>query len=101
MQITLESLEAKLLEENLKKMFRQAYEQGLADAQKKESLPYHLTKKHLAELCQVSLATVENIIRMDGFPKSTVAQARYPRDAVLQWMNENIEVVNYNHKKII
>jgi len=100
MQITLESLEAKLMEESLKKMFQQAYEQGLEDAKEKHTLPTMLRKKDIAELFQVSLPTVENIIRMEGFPKSKIVSARYPRDMVLEWMNSetNIETVNYLRK---
>lgn len=93
MQISLDELKAKLLEENLKEMFQMAYEQGLNDAKEKQSLPLLLKKKDLAEIFQVALPTVENIIRMDGFPKSKVVQARYPRDKVLKWINENTEYV--------
>lgn len=96
MQISLDELKAKLLEENLKEMFQQAYEQGLNDAKEKLALPALLKKKDLADLFQVKLPTVENIIRMEGFPKSKVVQARYPRDEVLDWINKNIEYVHYN-----
>ncbi|SET76700.1 hypothetical protein SAMN05216389_12620 [Oceanobacillus limi] len=100
MNITLESLEAKLLEENLKVMFQQAYEQGLHDAKSIQSLPPMLKKKDLAEYFQVSLPSVENIIRMEGFPKSKVAKARYPRDQVIEWVNKNVERVNQLQKAI-
>lgn len=94
MNITLESLEAKLLEENLKDLFQKAYEQGLEDAKSIQSLPPMLKKTDLANYFQVSLPSVENIIRMDGFPKSKVAKARYPRDQVIEWANKNVERVN-------
>lgn len=101
MQISLESLEAKLLEENLKKLFQTAYDQGMADAKEKLSLPQMLRKTDVAAIFQVELATVEKIIRMEGFPKSKVVTARYPRDQVLEWANENIERVNFHHRKAI
>lgn len=96
MQVTLDELKAKLLTENLKQMFQEAYEQGLEDARKIQSYPPMLKKKHLTEIFQVELPTVENIIRKEGFPKSTIVQARYPRDEVFEWINDNIEYVHYN-----
>lgn len=100
MHITLDDLEAKLLEERLKLLFEQAYEQGLKDAKEKNKLPHHLKKQDVAKLFQVELPTVEKIIRMEGFPKSKVVSARYPRDQVIEWANENIERVNYIKKAI-
>ncbi|MCJ8008937.1 hypothetical protein ACFFF5_21215 [Lederbergia wuyishanensis] len=96
MQISLDELKANLLSESLKEMFQQAYEQGLNDAKEQQALPTLLKKKDLADLFQVALPTVENIIRMEGFPKSKVVQARYPRDEVFIWINKNIEYVHYN-----
>ncbi len=96
MQHTINELQTELINENLKLMFRQAYEQGLEDARKEQTYPVTLRKQHLAEIFQVELPTVENIIRKEGFPKSTVVQARYPRDKVFEWINENTEYVHYN-----
>lgn len=95
MHITLEELQAKLLEENLKIMFKQAYEQGLQDAREVYALPYNLRKQDIANLFQVELPTVEKIIRMEGFPKSKVISARYPRDMVLDWAEGNVELIRY------
>lgn len=100
MNITLEQLEATLLEERLKSLFQQAYEQGLEDAKEKYSLPQHLKKQDVADLFQVELPTVEKIIRMEGFPKSKVVTARYPRDQVIEWASKNIERVNYYRNAI-
>jgi len=103
MPITKETFESKALEEQMKNMFQQAYEQGVSDAIAKYNLPHHLRKQHIADLFQVKLATVENIIRMEGFPKSKIVAARYPRDLVIEWMNDskNIEVIRYYQSKAI
>lgn len=95
MQVSLEELQARLLEENLKTMFTQAYEEGLQDAREVYALPLHLKKQDIANLFQIELATVDKIIRMEGFPKSKVISARYPRDMVLKWAEGNVELVNY------
>lgn len=100
MDITIEELKAKLLEEHLKDMFLKAYEQGLEDAREKENLPLLLNKKDLANIFQVKLPTVENIIRMEGFPKSKAVTARYPRDRVFDWIDKNCEHVEYPFKVI-
>lgn len=95
MHVSLEELQARLLEENLKIMFTQAYEQGLQDARETYALPFHLRKRDIANLFQVGMPTVDKIIRMEGFPKSKVISARYPRDKVLKWAENNVELVNY------
>lgn len=89
MEITLKELEAKLLEENLKSMFKQAYEQGVKDAQKRFSYPHVLTKQHLAEIFQVKMPTVNKIIAHPSFPKFTEVSARYPRDQVFMWIDDH------------
>ncbi|MGE6260909.1 hypothetical protein ACQKCU_24035 [Heyndrickxia sporothermodurans] len=92
-QITLEELEAKLLEENLKVMFQKAYEQGVADGQKRFNLPYTLTRNHLKEIFQVELPTVDKITAHPTFPKFQLVRARYPRDQVLEWINKNSDFI--------
>ncbi|MEA1855621.1 hypothetical protein U9M49_21395 [Cytobacillus sp. OWB-43] len=90
-----EELEAQLFEEKLKAICQRAYEQGLEDARSVKSLPSMMKKDDLAEYFQVSKPTVENIIRMDGFPKSTIVNSRYPRDLVIEWANKNVVRVNF------
>jgi len=96
MDLSIEQLQEKLLDGTLQQLFHQAYEQGVSDARNKKALPYTLRKKDLADLFQVELVTVEKIIRMEGFPKSKVVAARYPRDLVLEWAEKNTECVHYN-----
>ncbi|WP_419893235.1 hypothetical protein [Oceanobacillus kimchii] len=94
MSKTIDELETKLLEEVIKEACQRAYNEGLADARSINSLPQMLRKKDIAEYFQTSIANVENIIRMDGFPHSKVARARYPRDKFIEWANTNIDRVN-------
>lgn len=89
MQLTIDELKAKLLEENLKALFVEAYEQGVKDGQDKYGYPHLLTKKDLAKIFQVKEPTVNKIIAIPGFPKSKFVTARYPRDEVYKWMNSN------------
>ncbi|WP_079708119.1 hypothetical protein [Paraliobacillus ryukyuensis] len=98
MQIQLDELEREELVGSLQVMFREAYDRGLADGIEKASMPHHMRKKDVAEYFQVSLATVENIIRMDGFPRSEVVSARYPTNQVIKWANENVHAL-YMHKR--
>jgi len=94
MQIMLDNLKAKLLEENLKDLFLQAYEQGLKDGQEKYSYPDLLTKKDLVNIFQVKEPTVNKIVAIPDFPKSNFVTARYPRDEVFKWMKQNSTAVN-------
>lgn len=100
MHITLEDLEAKLLEERLVTLFQQAYEQGVRDGREKYHPKPNMKKQDVADYFQVELPTVEKIIRMEGFPKSKVVSARYPRDEVIEWAKKNTERVNYYRNAI-
>ncbi|MFC2947558.1 hypothetical protein [Virgibacillus sediminis] len=89
MQISIDELKAKLLEENLKDLFVEAYEQGLRDGQEKYGYPDLLTKRDLVKIFQVKEPTVNKIVATPGFPKSKFVKARYPRDEVFKWIREN------------
>ncbi|OZU89020.1 hypothetical protein CIL03_08360 [Virgibacillus indicus] len=89
MQLTLDELKAKLLEENLKELFIEAYKQGVKDGQDKYYYPDLLTKKDLIKIFQVKEPTVNKIVAIPGFPKSQFVTARYPRDEVFKWINNN------------
>ena len=91
-------LEIKLLDETIKEVAERAYKQGIEDARNEQSLPHMLKKQDIANYFQVALGTVEHIIRMEGFPHSKVARARYPRDKFIEWANKNMEYINY-HKQ--
>lgn len=95
MSKTIDELQKELLGAELKELFQQAYEQGLADARSTQSLPHMLKKSDLADYFQVAVGTVEHIIRIEGFPKSKVQKARYPRDKVIEWANRNVEHVRH------
>lgn len=100
MQSIIDELQEKLMIEMMKQKVQLAYEQGLEDARGQQAYPPLLRKQHVAEIFQVELPTVENIIRKEGFPKSTAVQARYPRDEVFDWMAENTEYVHYNANRL-
>ena len=91
MQITFSESDKEKMIESFQQVIEQAYIQGVEAGKQSHSIPYHMTKQDVADFFQVSLASVENIIRMDGFPKSKVIRARYPRDLVIKWAHENSE----------
>jgi len=91
MQITFSESDKEKMIESFQQVIEQAYIQGVEVGKQSHSIPYHMTKQDVADFFQVSLASVENIIRMDGFPKSKVIRARYPRDLVIKWAHENSE----------
>ncbi|MBU8908550.1 hypothetical protein [Desertibacillus haloalkaliphilus] len=95
-QMTMDELESKLMEERLNAMFQKAYEQGVRDAIEKYSFPVLLTKQHLCEIFQVEMPTVSKLVAHPNFPKFEMIRARYPRDAVLDWINENTNWVKDN-----
>lgn len=100
MNIVLEELKGKLLEENLKDLFVQAYEQGVKDSQEQYAFPHLLNKKDLCKIFQVEEPTVNKIITRQGFPKSKFVTARYPRDEVFKWMRRNCVNVDENNHEV-
>lgn len=109
MNLSIDELKEALLNAELVELFNRAYKQGVEDCREsmkfEYSLPLTLKKEHVAKVFQVELATVEKIIRMDGFPKCHAVAARYPRDQVLKWKDENAMYMNerlgiyVNHKE--
>ncbi|OAT74576.1 hypothetical protein [Parageobacillus thermoglucosidasius] len=73
----------------VKDLVRQAYELGVEEGRKKYSYPPLLTRKDLAEIFQVQLPTISNITNIPSFPKFKHIRARYPRDQVFRWIEEN------------
>lgn len=100
MDIVLEELKAKLLEENLKDLFVQAYQQGVKDCQEQYAFSHLLNKKDLCNIFQVEESTVNKIVARQGFPKSKFVTARYPRDEVFKWMYENCVNVENDKRQI-
>lgn len=96
MDISFSELEANILSEKLSTLFQQAYEQGVEDARKKYSFPEILTKDHLVQVFQIEKPTVNKLVALPTFPKLKDVRARYPRDRVFDWINENSTWVRKN-----
>lgn len=98
MNLSVDELKEALLNAELVELFNKAYKQGVEDCREsmkfENMLPTNLRKEHVAKVFQVELPTVEKIIRMDGFPKDGAVAARYPRDKVLKWKDENTMYMN-------
>jgi hypothetical protein len=77
------------IDKYVKELVRQAYELGVEEGRKRYSYPPLLTRKDLAEIFQVQLSTVSNLTNIPDFPKFEHIRARYPRDLVFRWIEEN------------
>jgi hypothetical protein len=94
--ITFDELEANLFKARMEELFRKAYEKGVEDGMKKYSYPPVLTNKHLAEILQIAPPTVIKVTANPSFPRLQTIKARYPRDAVFNWINENTSWIKQN-----
>ncbi|MBC1459326.1 hypothetical protein [Listeria newyorkensis] len=66
------------------------YEQGIADAKKKYSLPPVLENEDLSKIFKIDKSGVSSkLIKLPGFPKLNHFRGKYPTNAVLAWMDEN------------
>jgi hypothetical protein len=95
--ITFDELEANLFKARMEEMFRQAYEKGVEDGMKRFAYPPVLTNKHLAEILQIAPPTVIKVTANPSFPRLIGIQARYPRDAVFNWIDTNTKFL----KKVV
>lgn len=94
----IQSQEMELFEKKLAAIIEKAYLQGVEEgsklAQAKYEYPDHMKKEDLAKYFNCSLAQVEKIIRMDGFPRTKAVQAHFPKDKVFEWADKNTEYMN-------
>jgi hypothetical protein len=91
--ITFDELEADLFKARMEDMFRMAYEKGVEDGMKKYSYPPVLTNKDLAEIMQIAPPTVLKVTANPSFPRLQTIKARYPRDAVFEWIEANSNIL--------
>lgn len=97
MQVTLDELKAKLLEEELKAMFRQAYEQGVNDARMKYELPQLLTRKQFMEFANISEAKCAQLFNRQDFPVNReFGHPRVPTKLLFEWIDRNTDWVGAN-----
>lgn len=94
MQIMLDELKAKLLEEELKDMFRQAYEQGVSDARTKYGLPQLLTRRQFMEFANISEAKCAQLFNRQDFPVNReFGHPRVPTKLLFDWIENHTEWV--------
>lgn len=94
--ITFDEMEAQLFQHRMEELFQKAYAKGVEDGRTKFSYPPVLTNKHLVEILQVKLPTVNKIVGNPTFPKLKEIRARYPRDEVFLWIDRNTTYIeNY------
>lgn len=97
MQIMLDELKAKLLEENLKDLFIQAYEQGIEDARRKYELPPLLTRKQFMELANIGESKCAELFNRQDFPVFRgLGHPRVPTDLLFEWIRYNTDWVEQN-----
>ena len=91
---TIESLEEQLFQLKLEKAIQKAYEKGIEDGRSKYYYPPVLKKEHLEEILQIKRPTVDKLVADPSFPRLKNVQARYPRDTVFEWIEDNTEKVD-------
>lgn len=90
MHISLEQLEAQLLEEHLKLLFEKAYEQGVKDAQQKYALPPLLTRRQFMELVGISGTKCAELFNRADFPVNReFGHPRVPTEQLFEWIKAN------------
>jgi hypothetical protein len=86
-----EKLQSEIMILEMKAAIQQAYEQGVEDGIKHFSYPPILTKKDLMKIMQIELPTVTKVVAHPSFPKFRPVKARYPRDQVFAWIEQNAD----------
>lgn len=100
MQLTLDELKAKLLEESLKEMFQQAYEQGVNDARMKYDLPPLLTRKQFMELVGIGETKCAELFNRSDFPViREFGHPRVPTKQLFDWIKANTDWMETNFKR--
>ncbi|MGI2329693.1 hypothetical protein [Planococcus sp. YIM B11945] len=89
--VTIESLEDQLFQLKLEKAIQKAYEKGIEDGRSKYYYPPVLKKADLVTILQVEMPTVTKLVANPTFPRLKDVKARYPRDEVFKWIEENTD----------
>ncbi|MMZ57457.1 hypothetical protein D1872_193910 [compost metagenome] len=84
------------IDKYVQELVKKAYELGVEEGRKKYNFPTLLTKNNLKEILQVELSAVNKIVDIPTFPKFKQIRARYPRDHVFSWINENSSTLKDN-----
>lgn len=94
---TLKELDQQYLMQKFELLIQQAYEKGVDDGQKRFTYPPVLKREHLKKILSIEYSTIDKLTRDPSFPRLTAISARYPRDAVFKWIEENtVTIENYS-----
>ncbi|MGX9134012.1 hypothetical protein ACWV26_06480 [Rummeliibacillus sp. JY-2-4R] len=89
----LQELDEQYLLQKFEILIQQAYEKGIEDGRKRFTYPPVLKREHLKEILSIEYPTVDKLTRDPSFPRLTAVSARYPRDAVFKWIEENTAII--------
>lgn len=89
----LQGLDEQYLIQKFEILIQQAFERGIEEGQKRFTYPPVLRREHLKEILSVAYPTVDKLTRDPSFPRLTAISARYPRDAVFKWIEENTVMI--------
>lgn len=93
----LQELDEQYLLQKFELLIQQAYEKGIEDGKKRFTYPPVLKREHLKEILSIEYPTVDKLTRDPSFPRLTAVTARYPRDAVFKWIEENtVKIEKYS-----
>lgn len=96
----IESLEFDLFEQKLSLAIEKAYQQGVADAQAKYSLPTLLTRKEFMSLVGIGETKCAELFNRRDFPVNReFGHPRVPKDLLFEWINANTDWVRANAPK--
>lgn len=94
MQLSLEELKEKLIEEELKAMFRQAYEQGIQDARSMHEIPHMMTRKQFMEFANIGESKCAELFNRHDFPVNReFGHPRVPKRLLFKWIESNTDWV--------
>ncbi|MFJ8262689.1 hypothetical protein ACIQ4I_12170 [Rummeliibacillus sp. NPDC094406] len=89
----LQELDEQYLLQRFEILIQQAYEKGIEDGEKRFTYPPVLKREHLKEILSIEYPTVDKLTRDPSFPRLTAVTARYPRDAVFKWIEDNTVII--------
>lgn len=85
--------------EELREIIREEVERGVKN-QTLSNFPPILTRQDLGEIFQASESVITKLINIPTFPKFTHIKGRYPRDQVLEWIEQNIEQIEIKNNRL-
>ncbi|XYU16989.1 hypothetical protein ACS3OL_14090 [Bacillus pumilus] len=94
--ITFDELTATVFQDQMQKLFQEAYEKGVEDGRTKYALKPVLTRKEAMEVLRCKETKMAELVARSDFPKNPMLGRNIPTKQLLEWIDLHTEWMKEN-----